>query len=358
LWLCPLCACDAPQGKFCDDNVSTIGNTNAQRSSSSTGSSSSSSVSSSSTFTVNKPVQTIAIASVGTATGGKIVNTSVSNASSISSSRSAVDVEAAAGSRTPETMIAMTPPPVAIGEGSAVAVPHVEVAAANQSSTCTTNNNDNNDNNDNNSSSNYYSDAARGKVAEEEKEEGYCICGRDSTALGRMVGCENAKCFVGWFHLECVGLLTEPDGVWLCPLCRAQQGDVGLVPPAHGDTSSNGGDGGSSGSSSSTTGLYFKEPLSLTRRELSMDAIGPRTNRGTGAVRTESSSSIAKANRKYQPIRGKRPAASASASASETSKRVKITANGALLQKDTSGAGCDDRIDPVEKKPCKLAQPK
>mmetsp|Transcript_5623 Transcript_5623/g.9247 ORF Transcript_5623/g.9247 Transcript_5623/m.9247 type:complete len:748 (-) Transcript_5623:127-2370(-) len=49
---------------------------------------------------------------------------------------------------------------------------------------------------------------------------------------------------------------------------------------------------------------------------------------------------------------------SASASASETSKRVKITANGALLQKDTSGAGCDDRIDPVEKKPCKLAQPK
>ena len=39
------------------------------------------------------------------------------------------------------------------------------------------------------------------------KEDGYCVCGRGY--VGRMVGCDNPKCLVEWFHFECVNLTAE-----------------------------------------------------------------------------------------------------------------------------------------------------
>jgi len=61
--------------------------------------------------------------------------------------------------------------------------------------------------------------------AEEEvdpNEPLYCICQRIS--YGHMVGCDNEDCKNEWFHLECVGLLVNPVGTWLCPDCCVERG--------------------------------------------------------------------------------------------------------------------------------------
>ncbi|KAL1521969.1 hypothetical protein AB1Y20_021615 [Prymnesium parvum] len=65
-------------------------------------------------------------------------------------------------------------------------------------------------------------DASRGGVAVpplllEEPELPYCVCGRGS--YGDMVCCDNPICAIEWFHFECVGLRTTPEGTWLCPMC-------------------------------------------------------------------------------------------------------------------------------------------
>lgn len=51
-------------------------------------------------------------------------------------------------------------------------------------------------------------------------EDHICIC-RDRTC-GDMVKCDNSACPLQWFHYECVGLSTQPQGVWFCPYCVAQ----------------------------------------------------------------------------------------------------------------------------------------
>jgi hypothetical protein len=46
----------------------------------------------------------------------------------------------------------------------------------------------------------------------------FCYC--QDIEYGQMVACENSQCRFEWFHFGCVGLKTEPKGVWYCPDCR------------------------------------------------------------------------------------------------------------------------------------------
>ncbi|OAA64067.1 PHD finger domain protein [Cordyceps fumosorosea ARSEF 2679] len=57
---------------------------------------------------------------------------------------------------------------------------------------------------------------------EEEEEEGgddkkYCLC--HHVSYGDMVACDNDNCPYEWFHWSCVGLKSEPNGTWYCPVC-------------------------------------------------------------------------------------------------------------------------------------------
>uniref|UniRef100_A0A0N5A2T5 PHD-type domain-containing protein n=1 Tax=Parastrongyloides trichosuri TaxID=131310 RepID=A0A0N5A2T5_PARTI len=52
-------------------------------------------------------------------------------------------------------------------------------------------------------------------------EPRYCLC--DRVSYGDMVGCDNEKCSLEWFHFECVGLRHKPKGKWYCPLCRGDK---------------------------------------------------------------------------------------------------------------------------------------
>ncbi|KAI6250480.1 Chromatin modification-related protein png1 [Erysiphe necator] len=47
----------------------------------------------------------------------------------------------------------------------------------------------------------------------------YCTC--RSVSYGDMVGCDNPNCEFEWFHWSCVGLKSEPLGIWICPACKA-----------------------------------------------------------------------------------------------------------------------------------------
>jgi len=59
-------------------------------------------------------------------------------------------------------------------------------------------------------------------MAEVDEEEGgddkkYCTC--HSVSYGNMVACDNNGCPFEWFHWNCVGLKSEPVGLWICPVC-------------------------------------------------------------------------------------------------------------------------------------------
>ncbi|KAK3940085.1 hypothetical protein QBC46DRAFT_136488 [Diplogelasinospora grovesii] len=45
----------------------------------------------------------------------------------------------------------------------------------------------------------------------------YCIC--QNVSFGDMVACDNDDCPFEWFHWSCVGLKSEPNGTWYCPVC-------------------------------------------------------------------------------------------------------------------------------------------
>ncbi|GAA5895870.1 hypothetical protein JCM5296_006689 [Sporobolomyces johnsonii] len=57
----------------------------------------------------------------------------------------------------------------------------------------------------------------------------YCFCHRPS--FGEMIGCDAPDCKIEWFHLNCVGLKTTPEGSWFCSQCepkmKAQQSRSG-----------------------------------------------------------------------------------------------------------------------------------
>ncbi|KAH9221481.1 inhibitor of growth proteins N-terminal histone-binding-domain-containing protein [Leptodontidium sp. 2 PMI_412] len=48
----------------------------------------------------------------------------------------------------------------------------------------------------------------------------YCIC--QSVSFGDMVACDNEACKLEWFHWGCVGLKSEPSGIWICPPCTKE----------------------------------------------------------------------------------------------------------------------------------------
>ncbi|OHE90672.1 PHD-finger domain-containing protein [Colletotrichum orchidophilum] len=45
----------------------------------------------------------------------------------------------------------------------------------------------------------------------------YCTC--QNVSFGDMVACDNEDCPYEWFHWSCVGLKSEPNGTWYCPVC-------------------------------------------------------------------------------------------------------------------------------------------
>lgn len=47
-----------------------------------------------------------------------------------------------------------------------------------------------------------------------------CVCGKGS--YGDMVKCDGLNCLIEWFHFKCVGILSQPDGTWLCPDCSSR----------------------------------------------------------------------------------------------------------------------------------------
>lgn len=65
-------------------------------------------------------------------------------------------------------------------------------------------------------------DADDDEEEEEEEEDGgddkkYCLC--HNVSFGDMVACDNDNCPYEWFHWSCVGLKSEPNGTWFCPVC-------------------------------------------------------------------------------------------------------------------------------------------
>lgn len=55
-------------------------------------------------------------------------------------------------------------------------------------------------------------------------EPTYCLCHQIS--FGEMIGCDNARCPIEWFHFQCVGLTTKPKGKWYCPQCRGERSNI------------------------------------------------------------------------------------------------------------------------------------
>jgi inhibitor of growth protein 3 len=46
----------------------------------------------------------------------------------------------------------------------------------------------------------------------------YCYC--HDVSHGDMIACDNADCKIQWFHWNCAGITSEPQGEWLCRECR------------------------------------------------------------------------------------------------------------------------------------------
>jgi len=46
----------------------------------------------------------------------------------------------------------------------------------------------------------------------------WCYC--QSEEHGTMIGCDNEKCSIGWFHIDCLKIQNIPSGNWYCPDCR------------------------------------------------------------------------------------------------------------------------------------------
>ena len=58
----------------------------------------------------------------------------------------------------------------------------------------------------------------------------YCLC--QTVSFGDMVACDNDECPFEWFHWSCVGLKSEPNGTWYCPVCSEKMKAGGAGAPA------------------------------------------------------------------------------------------------------------------------------
>lgn len=52
-------------------------------------------------------------------------------------------------------------------------------------------------------------------------EPTYCLC--QQVSFGQMIGCDNMKCPIEWFHFSCVRLTHKPKGKWFCPDCTIKR---------------------------------------------------------------------------------------------------------------------------------------
>jgi len=60
-----------------------------------------------------------------------------------------------------------------------------------------------------------------GECEGEGDDRTYCFC--DGISYGEMIACDDEDCEREWFHLNCIGLASVPDGSWFCDACRAKQ---------------------------------------------------------------------------------------------------------------------------------------
>jgi hypothetical protein len=61
-------------------------------------------------------------------------------------------------------------------------------------------------------------------------ESVYCLCRKNDSGHGLMIGCDGASCEIEWFHFSCVGLVARPAGDWYCPSCTASQASPADAP--------------------------------------------------------------------------------------------------------------------------------
>ena len=55
-------------------------------------------------------------------------------------------------------------------------------------------------------------------AGDSEEDDVLCPCNQPNS-FDNMIGCDNKKCAVIWFHFSCVGLTEAPHGKWFCPQC-------------------------------------------------------------------------------------------------------------------------------------------
>jgi hypothetical protein len=48
----------------------------------------------------------------------------------------------------------------------------------------------------------------------------YCLCKSKDNGKSNMIGCDNPKCNLQWFHPQCVKVKHIPKGQWYCPDCK------------------------------------------------------------------------------------------------------------------------------------------
>lgn len=48
----------------------------------------------------------------------------------------------------------------------------------------------------------------------------YCYCQQPEDGLQEMIACDNPKCPIEWYHVQCLKLSKIPGGKWYCPDCR------------------------------------------------------------------------------------------------------------------------------------------
>ena len=52
---------------------------------------------------------------------------------------------------------------------------------------------------------------------EEIEQDAYCYCRKRE--YGSMTACDNEQCPHQWYHYNCVGISSPPEGEWYCPTC-------------------------------------------------------------------------------------------------------------------------------------------
>lgn len=58
------------------------------------------------------------------------------------------------------------------------------------------------------------------QVSDTGEEDGGTWCFCKESKGGDMVGCDNCKCPIKWFHTSCLKMKAVPKGKWMCPICH------------------------------------------------------------------------------------------------------------------------------------------